>query len=148
MPQSHARIIVHLVFSTKHRQPLITPEKRTSMFGYLGSTLNGLGCSVIITGGMADHVHLLFVLKRTLSISEVVEELKKESSKWAKTEIHPGFYWQAGYGAFSVSPSMVEKVRIYIETQEEHHQKMTFQDEFRGLLKRHEIEWDERYVWD
>jgi REP element-mobilizing transposase RayT len=97
---------------------------------------------------MADHVHLLFVLGRTISLSKAVEELKKESSKWAKDTVCPDFYWQNGYGAFSVSPSNVEQVKLYIENQEEHHRKMTFQEEFREFLRRHEITWDERYVWD
>jgi hypothetical protein len=88
------------------------------------------------------------VLGRTISLSKVVEELKKESSKWAKEVIHPRFYWQNGYGAFSVSPSNVEQVKAYIRSQDKHHRTMTFQDEFRELLRRHDIEWDERYVWD
>lgn len=148
MPQSLSRIIVHLVFSTKNREPFIATEHRDKMFNYLGGTLNAIGCPVIRVGGMADHVHLLFVLGRTHSVSKVVEEVKKESSKWAKEHLSPGFYWQHGYGAFSVSPSNVEKVKAYIENQEDHHRKSTFQDEFRELLRRHGIEWDERYVWD
>lgn len=148
MSQSLARIIVHLVFSTKNREPFIAAEHRNRLFGYLGGTLNGIGCPVIAVGGVADHVHLLFVLGRTISLSKAVEEVKKESSKWAKEAIHPTFYWQQGYGAVSVSPSNVEQVKSYVETQEMHHRTMTFQDEFRELLRRHGIEWDERYVWD
>jgi putative transposase len=148
MPQSLSRIIIHLVFSTKNRAPLILPEHRTRLFDYLGGTLNNVGCPVIRVGGVADHVHLLHVLGKTMSVSKVVEEVKKESSKWCKEVVHPEFYWQAGYGAFSVSPSNVEAVRIYIDGQEEHHRELTFQDEFRELLRRHGIEWDERYVWD
>lgn len=148
MPQSLARIVVHLVFSTKNREPLIVPEFRPRCFDYLGGILNGLRCPVIKVGGVLDHVHLLFVLGRTVSVSEVVEEVKKQSSKWAKEHLGPGFYWQNGYGAFSVSASNLERVRLYIENQEEHHRVQTFQDEFRALLRRHEIEWDERYVWD
>src|SRR5260221_2614650 len=148
MPQSLSRILIHLVFSTKNRVPLITADKRDRTFKYLGGTLNGIDCPVIIVGGMADHIQVLFVLACTMSISKVVEEVKKESSKWAKDAVHPAFYWQSGYGAFSVSPSNVEQVREYIENQEVHHRTMTFQDEFRALLRRHGIEWDERYVWD
>jgi len=148
MPQSLARILVHLVFSAKNREPLLAPEFRDRTFEYLGGALNGVGCPVIKVGGVADHVHLLFVLGRTISISEVVEEVKKQSSKWVKEHVGPGFYWQNGYGAFSVSPSNVETVKLYIENQEHHHRTLTFQDEFRELLRRHEIEWDERYVWD
>ena len=148
MPQSLSRLLVHLVFSTKNREPLIATTHQHRMFAYLGGALNGIDCPTIVVGGMPDHVHLLFVLARTLSISKVVEEVKKESSKWAKGHIHAGFYWQSGYGAFSVSPSNVPQVRTYIENQETHHRIVTFQDEFRSLLLRHEIEWDERYVWD
>ena len=148
MPQSLSRIIVHVVFSTKNRAPLIAPEHRSRLFEYLGGTLNNIGCPVIRVGGDVDHVHLLFVLGKTMSVSKVVEEVKKESSKWCKGVVHAAFYWQAGYGAFSVSPSNVEVVIAYIDRQEEHHRKWTFQDEFRELLRRHGIEWDERYVWD
>ncbi len=148
MPQSLARVIVHLVFSTKDRDPRIAPEHRDRLFDDLGGTLNGIGCPVIRVGGAADHVHVLFVLGRTISISQVVEEVKKESSKWAKDVIHPRFYWQNGYGAFSVSPSNVEQVKTYVDNQEARHRTMMFQDEFRELLRRHGIEWDERYVWD
>jgi REP element-mobilizing transposase RayT len=97
---------------------------------------------------MPDHVHLLFTLARTLPQCKAVEEVKKESSKWAKEHVHPAFYWQGGYGAFSVSPSNVPAVTAYIENQEEHHKTRTFQDEIRELFRRHAIEWDERYVWD
>jgi REP element-mobilizing transposase RayT len=144
MPQSLSRVLIHLVFSTKNREPFIAPECRDRAFNYLGGTLNALDCPTIRVGGMADHVHLLFVLARTLSVSSVVERVKKETSKWAKEHINPGFYWQSGYGSFSVSPSNVGAVRAYIENQEEHHRTRSFQDEFRELLRRHGIEWDER----
>ena len=148
MPQSLSRVLIHLVFSTKNREPLIAAEFLERTFTYLGGTLGSLDCPPIRVGGMPDHVHLLFVLARTLPISKVVEEVKKESSKWAKQHVHPGFYWQNGYGAFSVSPSNAAALREYIERQEEHHRTRTFQDEYRELLRRHEVEWDERYVWD
>jgi putative transposase len=148
MPQSLARVLIHLVFSTKNREPFISAEQSDRAFDYLGGTLNSLGCPVVVVGGVADHVHLLFVMSRTIAICKVVEELKKESSKWAKDHIHPDFYWQNGYGAFSVSPSNVPQVVTYIENQEAHHRKQTFQDEFREMLRKHGIEWDEKYVWD
>jgi REP element-mobilizing transposase RayT len=148
MPQSLARILVHLVFSTKNREPFLAADKRPRALAYLGGTLNAIDCPVLTVGGVADHVHLLFVLGRAVSLSKAVEEVKKESSKWAKDAVHPGFYWQNGYGAFSVSPSNVERVKAYIGNQEQHHRTMTFQDELRRLLRRHNIDWDERYVWD
>jgi putative transposase len=148
MPQSLARILVHLVFSTKNREPLIQADHRDSTFAYLAGTLNAIDCPAIIVGGMPDHVHLLFAMARTMSLSKVVEEVKKASSKWAKEHVHPNFFWQNGYGAFSVSPSNMDTVRAYIATQEEHHRVRTFEDEFRELLRRHELHWDEHYVWD
>jgi putative transposase len=148
MAQSLSRILVHLVFSTKNREPLLQKPDRDRAFTYLGGTLNAIDCPVIAVGGVADHIHLLFVLGKTVSISSAVEEVKKESSKWAKQHIHPAFYWQNGYGAFSVSPSLVAKVVAYIGRQEEHHRTQSFQDEFRVLLKKHGVKWDERYVWD
>jgi REP-associated tyrosine transposase len=148
MPQSLARNAIHLIFSTKHRQPFITPAVRDRLFAYLAGTLNKMRCPALRVGGVADHVHVLFVLSKRMTLSKVVEELKKESSKWAKTAIHPKFYWQTGYGAFSVSASNEEKVADYIANQERHHRRMTFQQEFREFLQKHGIEYDERYVWD
>jgi REP element-mobilizing transposase RayT len=148
MPQSLARIGVHLVFSTKHREPLITPEIRPELFAYLAGTLNAIDCPAIEVGGVADHVHLLFVLSKNLALSKAVEEVKKESSKWAKGKIHPAFYWQAGYGAFSVSAPNEPQVTIYIKNQEEHHREMTFQDEVRALMQKSGQPLDERYFWE
>jgi putative transposase len=148
VPQSLSRVLIHLVFSTKYREPLILPSHRDRVFDYLGGTLAALDCPPVRIGGTADHVHLLFVLAKTLSVSKVVEEVKKESSKWAKQHVHSDFYWQSGYGAFSVSPSNADAVQVYIENQEEHHRERSFQDEFRELLRRHGVDWDERYVWD
>lgn len=148
MPQSLVRNVVHLVFSTKNREPFINPDLRPRLFAYLAGTLHELGCLCIKVGGTADHVHILFGLAKTLSLSKVVEEIKKSSSKWAKENGEPRFYWQSGYGAFSVSASNEEQVTKYIANQEEHHRERSFQDEFREFLRRHGIEWDERYVWD
>jgi putative transposase len=103
MPQSLADVVIHLVFSTKNREPFVQEDQLDTLFDDLGGTLRGLDCDSLGTGGRPDHVHLLFRLSRVLSISKLVEELKKESSKWAKPILHPEFYWQAGYGAFSVS---------------------------------------------
>jgi putative transposase len=148
MPQSLARNVIHLVFSTKHREPLIVPDLRDRLFPYLAGTLNELGCPAIKVGGVTDHVHLLFVLSKTLALSKAVEEVKKGSSKWAKENGEPRFYWQNGYGAFSVSAADEGPVAAYVANQEEHHRETTFQNEFREFLRKHGIEWDERYVWD
>jgi REP element-mobilizing transposase RayT len=148
MPQSLARIGVHLVFSTKNREPLIAPEVRSDLFKYLAGALNASECPAIEVGGVADHVHLLFVLSKNWALSKVVEEVKKESSKWAKEKVHPRFYWQGGYGAFSVSASNEPRVVAYIRSQEEHHRERTFQDEVRDLMRRTGQPLDERYFWD
>ncbi len=147
MSHSFSRVIVHLVFSTKNRQPFILPQFRDQTFSYLAGTLNNIGCPAIIVGGMPDHIHLLFAQSRSKTMSDIVKDLKVESSQWAKSIISPAFYWQSGYGAFSVSTSNVEKVRKYIAEQEQHHQELTFQDEYRELLRKHGIEWNEKYIW-
>jgi putative transposase len=148
MSQSLARNTVHLIFSTKNRQPFILPAVRDELFNYLGGILKGINCPPIRVGGVADHVHLLFTLSKTVALAKAVEEVKKESSKWAKGKVHPKFYWQTGYGAFSVSASQEEAVATYIDNQEKHHEKRTFQEEFREFLLKHRVEFDEEYVWD
>ncbi len=151
MPQSLANVVVHLVFSTKDRRPLLRDmQLRQAMHKYLGGSSNRLHCGSIVVGGVEDHVHLLARQARTISISEWVKELKRVTSLWAK-EHDPrwaGFQWQAGYGAFSVSQSETGRVKLYIEQQEEHHRKFDFKTEYRTLLEQHGIEFDERYVWD
>ncbi len=149
MPQSLSKILVHLIFSTKNREPLIAPEIRPRLYAYMVGILDNLKSPSVQTGGVADHVHVLLALGRTLSVAEVVEEVKKSSSKWMKAEGGvPGFSWQAGYGAFSIGESQAEAVIKYIRAQEEHHRKVGFQDEFRRFLERYRVAYDEQYVWD
>ena len=150
MSQSLARNLLHLVYSTKNRAPLLTPEIRPEMNSYLAGILRAWESPAILVNSVEDHVHLLFALSKNHALKKVVEEVKKGSSKWIKTKgaSFIDFYWQSGYGAFSVSPSNAEAVRAYIANQEEHHRKRTFQDELRSLLRKHGIEFDERYVWD
>jgi len=150
MPQSHASLHIHIVFSTKHREPLITSELAPRLYGYLGGIARGVKSPLIAVGGIADHVHLLVSLGRQTCISDLVRDLKANSSGWVHETFpeHARFAWQAGYGAFAVSKSNVEDVKGYIARQEQHHRKQTFQDEYREFLSRHEIEWDEQYVWD
>jgi putative transposase len=150
MPQSLSRVLIHLVFSTKYREPVLAPAVRVELHPYMAVVLRENGCPSLQVGGVEDHVHLLFALSRTLSIAEVVEIVKTSSSKWLKTR-GPGladFHWQNGYGAFSVSSSGAATVTAYIQRQEEHHRKRKFQEEFRSFLRRHKVAWDERYVWD
>lgn len=150
MPQSLAKMTIHLTFSTKDRRPLIVPVVREKLCEYLGGILRGLDCPSICIGAMGDHVHVLFILSRKQPLAGVIEEVKKSSSKWIKGqgEAMADFYWQRGYGAFSVSQSGIAETKTYIASQEEHHRRVTFQDEFRAFLTRHEIDYDERYVWD
>jgi REP-associated tyrosine transposase len=151
MPQSLAKILVHTVFSTKDRRPYLQDRAlRAEMHAYLGGILSNLGCQPIIVGGVDDHVHLLSALARTCSPSDMVKEIKRGSSLWIKTKSPrlEEFGWQNGYGIFSIGFSQIPVVKEYIATQEEHHHRISFQDEFRALLQRYEIEFDEQYVWD
>jgi REP element-mobilizing transposase RayT len=148
MPQSLACVLVHAVFSTKHRQPhLADPACRQEMHAYIGGVSKKLECPPIVTGGVEDHVHCLFHLGRTVSIADWIKEVKRVSSTFGK-RWDPGFSWQAGYGAFSVDPLNLDRVANYIRRQEEHHRTESFQEEFLRLLEEHGLEWDERYVWD
>jgi REP element-mobilizing transposase RayT len=149
MPQSLSKVLVHLIFSTKHREPWIGPDIRQRLHGYIVGILDNLKSPSLQTGGVADHVHTLFVLGRTVSQADLVEEVKKSTSKWMKAEGGvPGFTWQAGYGAFSIGESQADTVIKYIQNQEAHHRKVTFQEEFRRFLERYKVAYDERYVWD
>ncbi len=151
MPQSLAQIYLHIVFSTKERRPYLQNSTiRDETHKYLGGTCKNLDCPVLRVGGVGDHVHILCRLGRTISVADLVKELKRESSKWLKTKSPDlgDFYWQNGYGAFSVSPSHVEPLRTYIANQAEHHHTQSFQEEFRRLLSKYGLKWDERYVWD
>ena len=151
MPQSLAQVWLHLVFSTKDRRPFLQDETfREEMFRMLSYHVKESNCVSASAGGHIDHVHLLVRLARTVAIAKLVENIKTETSKWAKAARGGTsmFSWQSGYGVFSVSHSNCADVDAYIRGQDEHHKKKTFQDEFRAICKRHEIEIDERYVWD
>jgi putative transposase len=151
MPQSLAKILVHSVFSTKERRPFLRDRLlRQELHQYLGGILAQLDCQPIIAGGVEDHVHLLCALSRTCEPAAMIKEAKRGSSLWLKTRSPDlkDFAWQNGYGIFSVGFSQIGSVRKYIAGQEEHHRKTSFQDEFRQLLRRYEIAFDERYVWD
>ena len=151
MAQSLTKILVHTVFSTKDRRPLLRDQAiREELHHYLGGILRKLDCQPIIVRGVEDHVHMLCALSRTCDASEMVKEVKRGSSMWIKAKALnlTEFAWQSGYGIFSIGFSQIPAVRQYISAQDEHHRKTSFQDEFRELLRRYEIEFDERYVWD
>lgn len=150
MSQSLVKNLVHLVYSTKHREPLIPKEHQAALFAYQAGIFKEWESPALVIGGVEDHVHALFALSKNHPLKKIVEEVKKSSSKWTKSDgpRDPIFSWQNGYAAFSVSQSNVEAVQKYIESQVEHHRKVTFQGELRALFKRHGVEFDERYVWD
>jgi len=150
MAQSLSKIYVHLIFSTKHRERTLTDEVRPDLHSYMGGTLKGLGCLPVEINTEPDHLHALFILGRTVALSDVVGQLKKSSNDWLRGHgpQFVSFFWQTGFGAFSVSQSQVQGVRTYILNQREHHRVKTFQEEFRAFLNAYEVEYDERYVWD
>jgi putative transposase len=150
MPSSYLSLHYHLVFSTKHREPLLSPAVVPRVYDYIGGITRGLGGQLLVAGGIPDHVHLLVRLGATRAGAEVLRDLKAESSKWIHRNLPDlaTFRWQIGYGAFAVSVSNLPDVKAYIENQEEHHRTRTYQQEFVALLDRHGIEYDERYLWD
>jgi REP element-mobilizing transposase RayT len=150
MPQSFASLHVHLVFSTKHRERTLEPEIRPRLHEIIGGILREHSSSLIAAGGTDDHIHLLVSLGRTISLADAVRFVKSNSSHWIHLEFPNlrDFQWQAGYGAFAVSYSNIVAVKAYIANQEAHHLTRSFQDELRELLTRHDIEWDEQYIWD
>ncbi|MBX3727715.1 MAG: transposase [Candidatus Sumerlaeia bacterium] len=151
MSQSLVRNYQHIVFSTKSRAPFLSDSStRLGMHAYLAGICRNLDSPAVIVGGVADHVHLLCLLSKSMKLEDFVRDLKRNSSKWARSqsEACSSFYWQTGYGAFSISPSHVESLRAYIARQEAHHCKVSFQEEFRRLLTKYGIEWDEALVWD
>jgi len=150
MAQSLVKNYIHIVFSTKHRYPFIDETIENELFNYLGGVCKNLECQPITVGGHADHVHILCLLSRKITLAKLLEEIKSHSSKWIKTkgENYRNFYWQDGYGAFSVNPREIDIVVKYISTQREHHSKKTFQREFMKFLEEYKVEFDERYLWE
>jgi putative transposase len=150
MPQSFACLNCHLVFSTKNREPLLLPHWTPRLYQYIGGTTRAKGSALLAAGGMPDHVHLLLSLSRQTSISDLVRDIKANSSRWIHETIDGvgGFGWQSGYAAFAVSYSDLDDVKRYIANQSEHHRVRTFQEEFLAFLDRHALTYDPRYVWD
>jgi putative transposase len=150
MPQSFTKLYAHLIFSTKNRQPFLDEEIQPRVHGYLATIVRSIDSPYVVVGGVADHVHILFDMGKMHAPVEFVERVKRESSKFVKTlgPRYSRFYWQRGYGMFSVSPIHLADVEEYVRTQQAHHEKKTFQEEYREFLDRYGIEYDERYVWD
>jgi REP element-mobilizing transposase RayT len=149
MAHTYTSILVHAVFSTSGRAPLLTDDLRPEMHAYLAGILRRLEAVPIIVGGATDHVHLLARLPADLAVSDCLRMLKTNSSRWAKQRWpqRRSFAWQGGYGAFSVSESKRGAVIRYIQDQEQHHRRISFQEELLKLLKNHGVEFDERYIW-
>jgi len=150
MAQSLSSILIHLVFSTKNREPFIAPAIEMELQKYMASIFRALKSPSLAIDGATDHLHILFALGRVITIADLVEEVKTGSSKWIKTKGREfkNFHWQKGYGAFSIGQSNVATLKRYIHNQKRHHQRVTFQDEYRKFLKAYGIDYDERYVWD
>jgi putative transposase len=148
MATTFANLLYHIVFSTKDRLPLISAAVQEPIYEYIGGIIRGEGGILLEVGGMPDHVHLLAKFKTDIALSLMVQKIKGKSSKWLNDQSAPTelFKWQEGYGAFSVSESLVKKVRNYIRTQEEHHKRVSFKEELIALLERHRIPYDERYL--
>jgi REP element-mobilizing transposase RayT len=148
MSQSLFKVLIHVVFSTKDRVDLITPDIEDDLFAYIQGIVENNKSKLILINGTTNHVHLLISLGKLFDVSELIGDIKRSSSKWIKPKGSPNFYWQRGYGVFSIGQSQVPAVTKYIANQKEHHRKISFEDEYREFLNRYEIEYDERYVWD
>lgn len=150
MAQSLSSILIHLIFSTKHREPFITAEIESELHPYMAKIFRELKSPSLTIGGTYDHIHILFSLGRVIAIADLVEEVKTNTSKWIKTKgpEFKNFHWQSGYGAFSIGQSSVAAVKRYIRNQKEHHRRITFQDEYRKFLKAYKVDYDERFVWE
>ena len=150
MPQSLSKMYTHIIFSTKKRRNRIDESIESALYNYLGGVCKALDCDPVQVGGHRNHVHILCLLSRKITQMNLLEEVKKRSSKWIKTQdsSYSNFYWQDGYGIFSVSPAQVQRVATYIRNQKKHHEKMSFKQEFRKFLKAYQVEYEEQYVWD
>jgi putative transposase len=150
MGQSLIQNYIHIIFSTKNREPFIDESIEEELFDYLGGICNSHNCQSLKVGGYLDHVHILCMLSKNMVLSDFIQKLKGKSSLWIKTidRKYEGFYWQKGYGAFSVSASKTNAVIAYINDQKLHHTDTSFQDEYRSILKRYGINYDEQYVWE
>ena len=150
MPQSFSSVYIHIIFSTKNREPMIPAAIECELYNYISKIVITLDCRVLKINSVSDHVHILLSMNRTTTIAQILEEIKKRSSKWIKTKgcDLQSFQWQTGYGVFSVSYSKIDIIKKYIEDQKEHHKTVSFKEEYIRFLKENNIPYDERYVWD
>ena len=150
MGQSLSKVYVHITFSTKNRHPFIDENVKKELFEYIGGVCKGLECNPVRVGGHKDHIHILCTLSKKISQMKLLEEVKKQSSKWIKSKgkQYHDFYWQDGYGIFSVNPSETDVVTQYIDNQDKHHTEKSFKDELRSFLRKYNIDFDEKYIWN
>lgn len=150
MGQSLSKVYVHITFSTKHRAMLIDEDIEINLYQYIGGICKGIKCNPLQIGGYRNHIHILCTLSKNITQAKLLEEIKKRSSKWIKTQgtQYKHFYWQDGYGIFSVNPKETDIVINYIKHQKERHRKISFEAEFRSFLKKYGVDYDEKYVWD
>ncbi len=149
MSQSLSQLYVHIIFHTKYNQPLIFPDIENELHAYIGGIIKQNQSVPIRINGVENHVHILAAMSKNIALSKLVEEIKRNSSRWIKTkgEKYRGFAWQGGYAGYSVSQSVVERVKKYIDKQKEHHKRVSFQDEYLQFLAEHRIDFDENYLW-
>ncbi len=149
MSQSLSKLFVHGVFHTKYNIPIIRPAEEKELYAYIGSIIKDNQSIPIVINGVEDHVHVLFVMSKNIALAKIMEEMKRHSSRWIKTKDahYAQFAWQGGYGGFSVSPSLYETTKRYIENQKQHHKRQTFKEEYVMFLEKYGIEYDERYLW-
>lgn len=150
MGQSLVSNYMHIVFSTKHRKKLIHPPLEQELHNYIGGICNSLDSPVLIVGGCSDHIHILCMVSKKIALMTLIQKIKTKSSKWVKIKSPnlENFFWQEGYGAFSINNSQIDILKQYIKDQRQHHVKHTFEEEYRDLLKSHKIEFNEKYLWD
>lgn len=150
MAQTLVKLYIHVIFSTKNRADLILPEIEKELFAYIGGIANNNNSKLLAANGTANHIHLLVSMSKNIELSDLIGDIKRDSSKWIKTKgnKYQNFKWQDGYGAFSVGYTQIDDVKRYIDNQKQHHAKISFEDEFRYFLKKYDVEYDERYVWD
>lgn len=150
MSHSLNKIYIHTTFSTKGRVHLLNEQISTELYSYIGGICNALECYPVKIGGTSNHIHCLNLLSKKITLIKFIEEIKKSSSKWIKTKDDKlrNFYWQYGYGSFSVNPSEIDIVVDYIDNQREHHKKHTFEEEFLAFLRKYNVEFEEKYIWD
>jgi REP element-mobilizing transposase RayT len=147
MPNTYSALYNHLVFSTKHREPNLGADVRPRLFAYMGGICRNIKCVLVGAGGVEDHIHLLVRRHPTVCESDLVRDVKANSSSWMKKFV-PGFAWQDGGGEFTVGPQDIDAVLSYLATQEEHHRKEDFKTEYERFLKKYNIEYDPRYIFD